>query len=42
MNLSLRNTVGLTPKEIAMMIPKKRTALKIIDFLTKKIALANS
>ncbi|CDW77519.1 ankyrin repeat [Stylonychia lemnae] len=37
-NLHDRNSLGQTPKDLALLIPKKRTAAKIIDYLNKRIS----
>ena len=37
-NLYERNALGQTPRDLALLLPKKRAAFKIIDFINKKIA----
>jgi len=36
-NLYERNAMGQTPRDIALLLPRKKVALKIIDFINKKI-----
>eukprot|EP00347_Sterkiella_histriomuscorum_P004875 403358755 len=41
-NLYERNSLGQTPRDIALLIPKRRVANKIIDFFNKKIQMQNA
>lgn len=36
-NLYERNALGQTPRDIALILPRRRTALKIIDHINKRI-----
>jgi hypothetical protein len=35
--LNEKNSLGYTPSDLAMLIPKRKTASKIVEFLSKKI-----